>query len=50
MRRTKSQREGDRNRDCLAVVAPIIPAFRRLRQEDGEFNISLGHIVGSKPD
>jgi hypothetical protein len=27
------------------VVTPIIPALRRLRQEDLEFETSLGYIV-----
>jgi hypothetical protein len=27
---------------------PIIPALRRLRQEDGEFKASLGYIVSSR--
>jgi hypothetical protein len=25
---------------------PLIPAFRRWRQEDGKFEVSLGYIVG----
>jgi hypothetical protein len=24
---------------------PVMPAFRRLRQEDHEFEVSLGYIV-----
>jgi hypothetical protein len=27
------------------VAMPVIPAFRRLRQEDCEFKASLGYIV-----
>jgi hypothetical protein len=27
------------------VVTPVIPAFRRLRQEDHKFENSLGYIV-----
>jgi hypothetical protein len=28
---------------------PIIPALRGLKQEDQEFEASLGYIVSSKP-
>jgi hypothetical protein len=27
---------------------PIIPALKRLRQEDSEFEASLGHIASSR--
>jgi hypothetical protein len=27
-----------------------IPAFRRLRQEDPKFRITLGYIASSRPD
>jgi hypothetical protein len=28
------------------LLMAVIPAFRRLRQEDGEFETHLGYIVG----
>jgi hypothetical protein len=38
-----------RNRTSrLWWFTPVIPAFRRLRQEDREFEASLGYITASK--
>jgi hypothetical protein len=31
------------------VITPLIPALRRLRQEDGKFEASLGYTVSSRP-
>jgi hypothetical protein len=30
-------------------VTPVIPALRRLRQEDPEFESSLGYVASSRP-
>jgi predicted NUDIX family NTP pyrophosphohydrolase len=30
------------------VVTPVIPALGRLKQEGGEFEISLGYIMSSR--
>jgi hypothetical protein len=35
----------DQNCNCETRCGAIIPALRRLRQEDGEFKANLGYIV-----